>query len=58
MQAIVDEYNAQINVTKAQAAAMLAGSLFGWETPAADPKNYDGQGQPIKPKDHDRGDAR
>ena len=39
VQAIVDEYNAQINVTKAQAAAMLAGSLFGWETPAADPKN-------------------
>ena len=32
VQAIVDEYNAQINVTKAQAAAMLAGSLFGWET--------------------------
>lgn len=58
VQAIVDEYNAQINVTKAQAAAMLAGSLFGWETPAADPKNYDGQGQPIKPKHHDRGDAR
>ena len=57
-QAIVDEYNEQINVTKAQAAAMLAGSMFGWEVPAADPKNYDEQGQPIKPKHHDRGDAR
>ncbi|MCX4374095.1 MAG: hypothetical protein OSJ58_20195, partial [Dysosmobacter sp.] len=44
-QAIVDEYNEQINVTKAQAAAMLAGSMFGWEVPAADPKNYDEQGQ-------------
>lgn len=57
-QTIVDEYNEQINVTKAQAAAMLAGSMFGWHTPAADPKNYDEQGQPIKPKHHDRGDAR
>ena len=32
--------------------------LCGWEVPAADPKNYDEQGQPIKPKRHDRGDAR
>ena len=26
--------------------------------PATPPKNYDEQGQPIKPKHHDRGDAR
>ena len=32
--------------------------LFGWQTPAADPKNYDEQGQPIRPKQRDRGDAR
>ncbi len=57
-QAIVDECNAQLNVTKAQAAAMLAGSMFGWHIPAADPKDYDDQGKPIKPKRHDRGDAR
>ena len=50
--------NQIIGVTRAQEAAMLAGSLFGWDTPAADPKNYDEQGQPIKPKHRDRGDAR
>lgn len=57
-QAIVDEYNSRDGVTKAQEAAMLAGSLFGWHTPAADPKNHDDQGRLITPKRQDRGDAR
>ena len=56
--AIVDECNESGGVSKAQAAAMLAGSMFGWEVPAADPKNYDKEGQLIKTKPHDRGDAR
>lgn len=55
---IVDECNRIGGVTKAQEAAMLAGSMFGWDTLAADPKNYDEQGQPIKPKHSDRGDSR
>lgn len=54
----VDALNDTIGVTKAQAAAMKAGSLFGWDTPAADPKNYDERGQAIKPRHRDRGDAR
>lgn len=55
---LVDEYNKKLGVTKAQAEAMKAGSMFGWACPAADPKNYDEHGQPIKPKRQDRGDAR
>ena len=57
-QKLVDELNGELGVTKAQAAAMLAGATQGWATPAADPKNYDEQGQPIKPRNRDRGDAR
>ena len=57
-QKLVDELNGELGVTKAQAAAMLAGAMRGWADPAADPKNYDEQGQPIKPHRPDRGDAR
>lgn len=56
--ALADEYNGKLGVSKAQAAAMMAGSMFGWAVPGADPKNYDDNGRPIRPKHKDRGDAR
>lgn len=48
-----EQRNRLLGVSKAQEAAMLAGSLFGWDTPAAKPKNYDENGCPLKPKKKD-----
>ena len=55
---LAEEYNGKLGVSKAQEAAMLAGSMFGWQVPAADPKNYDENGQPMRTRQKDRGDAR
>lgn len=46
---LVEEYNAKCGITKAQVAAMEAGSMFGWDVPGADPNNYDENGLYKKP---------
>lgn len=50
---IADRRNEHLGVSKQQEAAMVAGSMFGWNTPAAQSKNYDENGTPIKPKNKD-----
>ena len=46
-----DRLNQKAGVTKAQEAAMLAGSMFGWAVPAADPKNYNESGMLLNQKE-------
>jgi hypothetical protein len=54
----VDYLNDAQGITKAQATAMKAGSLCGWDTKAADPASYNEQGELQKPQHMDRGEAR
>lgn len=45
-QAHADALNAKLGgVSKAQIAAMEAGSMFGWDVPGADPTHYDENGR-------------
>ena len=47
-----DTSNKIFGITRAQEAAMLAGSMFGWDVPAAKPWKYDkdGKPRPLSPK--------
>lgn len=42
-----DVWNEAHKITKGEAEAMFAGSLWGWETPAAIANNYDKDGGVI-----------
>lgn len=41
--AMVERYNRKLGVSLEQKAALLFGSLFGFDAPGADPDRYDGE---------------
>lgn len=55
---LVNEFNKGLGVSKAQAKAMSAGSMFGWAVPAADPQNYDRGGNLINQRKQNQRDSR
>lgn len=55
---LADGHNSEMGVTKAQEEAMLGGITNGWQTPSANPQNYNEQGKFIHSKQHERGEAR
>lgn len=48
-QKLADVMNREKGVTKQQVAAMVGGVECGWDSPQADPANYDSRGQYIGP---------
>ena len=55
---LADFQNSKLGVTKAQEAAMYWGSLNRFDTPGADPKQFDADGNMTNPAKKDRGEAR
>lgn len=53
-QETVDTLNDAAGVTRAQAAAMYGGAMCGWDSPMADPKNYNEAGAYIGPEMEDK----
>lgn len=45
---IIKYFNGKRGITPAQDEAMQIGSLCGWETPGADPRNWGIDGKPIR----------
>ncbi len=46
--ALMAAINGGLGVAAPQREAMLAGSLFGWTCPAADPQTYDARGYIVR----------
>ena len=53
-QETADVLNEAAGVTRAQAAAMYGGVMCGWDSPMADPKNYNEAGAYIGPEMEDK----
>jgi len=49
IRAKVDEFNSMRGITRAQEEAMVGGSMFGWDAPAAKPWTYNQDGTPRLP---------
>lgn len=52
------ELNQKMGVNQQQQAAMLRGTLFGWDAPAADPAQYENDGSPKSRKAFRKGEER
>ena len=48
----VNERNKEFGADKKQVAAMMVGSILGWDDKGADPRNYDDDGKFIKNAKH------
>jgi hypothetical protein len=53
----VTELNRMYGVSPAQARAMLAGALLGWDSKLADPALYDERGELLDPADFEADEA-
>lgn len=49
-----DEQNQALNLSAEQVSAMENGVIYGWDTPAADPGNYDENGHFYVPVEEPR----
>ena len=53
--ALMEQNNQRLGVSRAQAAAMEVGAMFGWHVPAANPECYDENGEFISKKQKEHG---